>query len=273
MDALAGYGSDTDSDQDKPPDVGGLSGLLCHYSEDSDSNENENGKSSSKNQNEEFDSTRTNNGAKAETALDEDKKENGLNGHPPKRRRRWDNPNENDSVSIDIGHVLPSPMLSAAKKSKDTEDHGSHIGSNPFQSLVLFQKDYTTTLREKLSQQLQSQSQGNESPDKVRLQKRLEQLHNKFQKNDNHIAGGASSASSFAAHLKSQHDFGNPHLLKTIIDHFQISPLESHVGNSFQGFEYVDRLMTAEERARVAAANYEAAGGGGATAGGPGSRA
>ena len=81
-------------------------------------------------------------------------------------------------------------------------------------------------------------------------------MHAKFHTRIDDNQQETPGKSSFAAHLKSQHEFGNPHLLKTIIDHFQISPLESHVGNSFGGFEYVERMVVAEERARVAAANY-----------------
>ena len=62
--------------------------------------------------------------------------------------------------------------------------------------------------------------------------------------------------SSFATHLKAQHEFGNPHLLKGLTDHFQIQPLDSNISNSFKGFEYVDRLYAAEERSRIAAANF-----------------
>ena len=41
MDALAGYGSDSESDEDNEPSGGGaLSGLLTHYSDDSDDNDN-----------------------------------------------------------------------------------------------------------------------------------------------------------------------------------------------------------------------------------------
>ena len=76
-------------------------------------------------------------------------------------------------------------------------------------------------------------------------------------------ADDAAVPSSFSAHLKSQREFGNPHLIKMIIDHFQIHPLRSHGGNSFKGFEYADRLMAAEEGARIAQSiNYYAGNGG-----------
>ncbi|KAL7538708.1 hypothetical protein ACHAXR_012830 [Thalassiosira sp. AJA248-18] len=260
MDALAGYGSDSDSDEDTKPSGGGaLAGLLAHYSDDSDANEN---------------GTRTHNpnenganGKKSEGKdIAEEKKTNG-EGHTKKRRRRWDNPGEDvDGISVNVDSVLPPPPLMTGTSTKDSDD-GSQNCSDP---MMLFQKDYTAKIREKLAQQLQNQSQGKDaSPEKQQLNKKLEQLHNKFHQNKDHAADNTttSSVSSFAAHLKSQHEFGNPHLLKNIIDHFNISPLESHVGNSFSGFEHVDRLMSAEERARIAAANYGAGMGGGALPG------
>ena len=100
-----------------------------------------------------------------------------------------------------------------------------------------------------------------------RLGDKLERLHDRFQRGTvaSLTADDATVIipSSFSAHLKSQREFGNPHLLKTIIDHFQIHPLRSHGGTSFKGFEYADRLMAAEERARIAqATNYDAGNGG-----------
>jgi hypothetical protein len=66
------------------------------------------------------------------------------------------------------------------------------------------------------------------------------------------VVAAPSSSSSSSSHLKSQCEFGNPHLLRTIIDHYRIRPLESHTCNFFEGFEYIDRLLVAEERARIA---------------------
>ncbi len=44
--------------------------------------------------------------------------------------------------------------------------------------------------------------------------------------------------------------FGNPRLLRTIIDHYRIRPMESHSSRAiiFKGFDYVDRLLVVEER-------------------------
>ena len=164
-----------------------------------------------------------------------------------RRRRRWDDP---------VGRVeggaspLPPPELST------------------------IDVDRTARLREGLSRQARAQRENSSSmavgePSSVdderrrrRVGEKLDRLHDQFQgrRGGGGVEGSSSaaSASSFSAHLKSQREFGNPHLLETIIDHFRIRPLESHAGNSFKGFEYADRLMAAEERARVAAANYDA---------------
>ncbi|KAL7461243.1 hypothetical protein ACHAXS_001664, partial [Conticribra weissflogii] len=115
---------------------------------------------------------------------------------------------------------------------------------DPFQSLQLFPEDYTLKLREKLTRQFLSQT---DNPSKKH--KELNEKLNKI---------SSTLSSSFASHLKSQHEFGNPHLLKNVIDHFQINPLESHVGNKFGKFEFVERLVVAEEKSRVAAANFNA---------------
>ena len=100
----------------------------------------------------------------------------------------------------------------------------------------------------------------------------METLHDRFHGRKKRGGGGDGAdndggadaptvvPSSFSAHLKSQREFGNPHLLGTIVEHFRIRPLESNAGNPFKGFEYADRLMAAEERARIArgAAIYDA---------------
>lgn len=248
MDALAGYGSDSDSeaDRNKAASGGALSGLLAHYSDDSDG-DNNNVPANIYGTKPEG-SGRINGGEEVK-GMAGDKKVNGGEEEigtdaQPKKRRRWDNPNE-DTNTANIDDVLPPPLLLAGTSNNTDDD-------DQFQSMMLFSKDYTAGLRQKLSQQLQNQGKDT-SKEMHPLNKKLEQLHDKFhQKND-----ASSAASSFAAHLKSQHEFGNPHLLKNIIDHFSISPLESHVGNSFKSFEYVDRLVPAEERARIVAANYD----------------
>lgn len=256
MDALAGYGSDSDnSDQAVVPSpvavgtsaaAGGISGLLGHYSGDDNSDKDMYGISVK------MGDQSIANGVEA---IDE-KAHAALDGQSTKKRRkRWDAPHEDGMVHS----VIPPPALLNDTSNQD-----------PYQSLALFHKDYTTSLRHKLSQQYQTQSQHHESEGGAaasvgnpQLANTLEHLYDQFQRKNPNSEGTTSPTSSFAAHLKSKHEFGNPHLLKTIIDHFHIQPLESHIGNKFKSFEYVDRLMSAEERARVAALNYDSSRGGG----------
>ena len=264
MDALAGYGSDSDSSDPKVvPSQGdkaasGISSLLAlglgQYSRD-DSDDDTSGRASN---NVVLEGVKRS-GCQSSSSEAGDEKVNAAitSGQPTiKRRKRWDNTN------LDVHRaVLPPPTLLTDATKKDS-----------YQSLILFHKDYTTSLRHKLSQQLQTQSQrhereGETSTENQQLTKTLNQLYEQFQQRNPNEGGDIHSGPapptlSFAAHLKSKREFGNPHLLKTIIDYFRIQPLESHVGNVFMDFEYVDRLISAEERARASAVNYDVSRGG-----------
>lgn len=228
MDALANYGSDdSDSSADNNGYGKGISGLLGHYS-DSDNDEAAG-------------SNYDNDNKKVEVKKGDDNNTKVDEGQPnKKKRRRWDNPKIDDAtnIDVDINSVLPTPKLSSADK---------------YQSLTIFNKDYTTNLRQKLAQQLQSQTRewGTVvSAEKQQLNNKLEQLYEKFQQNES-----SSTTSSFATHIKNQQDFGNPHLLKSVIDHYELKGLGSNVGNSFKSFEQIDRLQVAEEKSRIAQAN------------------
>ena len=232
MDALANYGSDdSNSSADDTSKV--ISGLLGHYS-DSDNDE-----ASSSN----IEKANDNIEVEVNEEGDDDNTTNSVDDGQPnkKKRRRWDNPRDSDETTntvVDINSVLPTPKLS----STDT-----------FQSLTTFNKDYTTNLRQKLAQQLHTQTRQRGGTDisakKQQLNNKLEQLYGKFQ------SESSSSTSSFASHIKSQGDFGNPHLLKSVIDHYELKGLGSNIGNSFKLFEQIDRLVVAEDKARVAQAN------------------
>jgi len=229
MDALANYGSD-DSNSSADDTGKGISGLLGHYS-DSD---NDDAATTSSNIEKANDIVEVNKEGDDKTTNSEDE------GQPnKKKRRRWDNPKDDSEANadIDINSVLPAPKLS----STDT-----------YQSLTAFNKDYTTNLRRKLAQQLQTQTRERGDTvipaEKQQLNNKLEQLYEKFQQNE-------STTSSFAKHIKNQEDFGNPHLLKSVIDHYELKGLGSNIGNSFKSFEQIDRLVVAEEKARIAQAN------------------
>ena len=242
MDALAGYGSSSDSSDnagdDKPKSA--LSGLLGNLSDASDDDDDV------------LHEAAAADASSANKELDEEESH-----APPKKKIR----REEDAGEKSQQHqVLPQPQLLAT-------DDANTITSDPFQSLILSTKDYTTQLRQTLSQQIQSQT--NEISDKQkRLADKLKLLQNTFQNkpsqlNDttvtrqpNSNASSSSISTSFASHLKSKHEFGNPHLLKDIIDHFQITSYDSK--QQFKPFEFYDRLQISEEKARIAAANYDA---------------
>ncbi len=250
MDALGGYGSSDSSDNDtgdgKPKSA--LSGLLANLSDASDDD----------------DDAVIHAAAAHVVALTSSDNGNEANEPAKKKMRRGGEEVANDgSVSQ---HVLPPPPVMSASNNNITAQK-DHIGTDfvPFQSLVLSTKDYTSELRQTLTQQLQSQT-SEMSQKQKQLAEKLKLLHETFQnksdggtqhteRSSNTTPNDTTSISSFASHLKSKQEFGNPHLLKDIIDHFQITPL---VSRQFKPFEFFDRLQVSEEKARIAAANYHA---------------
>jgi hypothetical protein len=200
MDALAGYGSDSDASDAQQ--TGALAGLLGDYSDDDSHHD-------------------------APNATVE----------PPPKRSKCDTADAN-MLEDNIPEILPAPQLNINSSSVSP-------------SLICFTKDYTVELRQKLSQQLATQVKEGLT-DKQKSLNKLNQMRDTFHsKTSNDM-----TLKSFATHLKSQHQFHNPHLLKDIITHFEISPLQSNAGNTFARFEYVDRLVGGEERSRVAAAEF-----------------
>eukprot|EP00984_Skeletonema_dohrnii_P034867 scaffold33836_cov239-Skeletonema_dohrnii-CCMP3373.AAC.1 len=246
MDALGGYGSsdssDNDSGDDKPKSA--LSGLLANLSDASDDE----------------DDAHTAAAAAAPTDATTDNEGNEANEPPQKKMRRGGEELDStyhDSISRPQHHVLPPPKVLAS--TNNTDDLNTETA--PYQSLILSTKDYTSQLRQTLTQQLKSQASEMPGTQQKRLADKLKLLQETFQKNDNSAHQSTSSSSnttsstSFAAHLKSKQEFGNPHLLKDIIDHFEITPLDP---KQFKPFEFFDRLQISEEKARIAAANYGA---------------
>jgi hypothetical protein len=261
MDALAGYGSDTDSSDDRVGGVGNDANdavLAASFGDDrKDCGSVTNGHCIGA-----ITTTKINGDACVEDPNGNNQGSICVERTTRKRRRRWDDPGEkqNDEDKSALVSLLPPPELSIDGLEEDTD---------PFRLLGLFPRDCTTRLREDLSRQLRMQlEQSTTSKGKddrlERLNNKLERLYDRFQggtttdatsSNDH---GVTASPSSFSTHLKSQREFGNPALIHNIIDHFKINPLGSHGGNTFKRFEYADR-MAAEERARVAqASNYDA---------------
>lgn len=225
MDALAGYGSSDSSDDnslaDKPKSA--LSGLLANLSDASDADT---------------------------TTKDDGKESNG----PLKKKMRQVRDDDGSPSLLQPQHnmIIPQPQLLAYN---DTV----FKSTDPFQSLILSTKDYTSQLRQTLSKQLQSQTR-TVSEKQNRLAEKLKLLQEKIQHHDvksQQTSSPNAASSSFASYLKSKHEFGNPHLLKDVIDHFQIKSFDSQ---QFKLFEYYDRLQVSEERARIAAANFDAGG-------------
>ena len=242
MDALGGYGSsdssENDSGDDKPKSA--LSGLLANLSDASDDDDD------------------------AHDAVAADKRTvdygNETNDElPPKKKMRRGSEEGQDHDNV--AHVLPPPQLLASTNNNTAQKADIKTDIGPFQSLLLSSKDYTSQLRKTLTQQSQSQ-RSDMSQKQNQLADRLKLLQETFQRSDETTqqtkqTNGSSNtdSSSFASHLKSKQEFGNPHLLKGIIDHFQITPMDA---KKFKPFEFFDRLQVSEEKARIAAANYDA---------------
>ncbi len=133
---------------------------------------------------------------------------------PPFKKQK---PDQNDNTDTKMQSQLPKPRL------YNPQIH------NPFESLVLFPKDYVSTLlKEK-----QQQNQPNTNNRNIRLETKLNNLYHQFNtipnsKNDNPNNHTSTLSSSFATHLKNQKEFGNPHLFPSIIEHFGIDPLGSN---------------------------------------------
>ena len=228
MDALAGYGSDPASDSDNginSSGSGALSGLLTHYSDESDDNFNKSG---------DF---------RDDVERKKSEIKSSMHGRPgekemcsetfPRKRRRWDNANEDRNTAISIGSVIPPPSLSS-------------------NSNILYHKDYTTNLRRTLTAQAQAQDRNGLTKENQQLNKTLKQLRNKLRQQNR----SATDSTPYSFLLKAQRDFGNPHLIKSVITHYSLSPLQSHVGNTFGSFEGVERLVAAEEKARSATSKH-----------------
>ena len=222
MDALAGYDT-SDSDGSLPRrEQEGLSSLLATYSDDSDGDV-QSGDVGDDRTGTKGELSGGTSGDCSDTPLGEG--EGAVSEGHTRKRRRWDSPK---AASKD--DALPPPTL----RNSTTE---------PNESLHLFEKDYTVALRRKLSDERKSQSLLS-APEVTQLGRKLEQLKQ-----------SASDGTSFASRLVKSHEFGNPHLLKSVIENYDIDSLKSHLGNDIRPFELADQLMIKEERARIAAAN------------------
>ena len=241
MEALAqGYGSDS-SDSSKEEgsneNKNALHLLVSNYSDDSDGGDNNDS------------NINTNRGSKSSHTITKKDFTSGDSPPPPSKRQRQDDKK-----------TMPPPRIS------------DPINDNPFDALTLFTKDYISQKTEQFQVQSQAiQQQEGDGQDKsftnTILSTKLNNMyHNFYTDGDN----GNFSKTSFAKHLKSQKEFGNPHLFPSIISHFGIDPLGTNSimavsKNTSQGtastdtgkkemfakFEYVEKIMQKEEENRI----------------------
>lgn len=248
MEALAqGYGSDSsnsstsskedDNDSNKNSDT--LHLLASNYSDDSND-----GQKDGSNSNDNRSSNNSHSLTKKYLAS------NNLPSPPSKKQRQHD------------ANTIPPPRIS-----NPTTD-------NSFDALALFPKDYISQKMEQF--QIQSQTMQDLGDDikeektsnKIILSTKLNNMYHKFYTDG---GNGNASKTSFAKHLKSQKEYGNPHLFPSIISHFGIDPLGTNSimagskntsngiastpasGNKpmFAKFEYVEKIMQKEEENRI----------------------
>ncbi len=143
---------------------------------------------------------------------------------PPAKKQRLSN--EIDNEEEQQGGLLPPPQLL-----QSTTKHSINAPILFRKNYLEHKRKYTTTnqnheLCEKLNQLRQNQTSG---------------------------------LGSFAQQLKSQKEFGNPHMFTSIIKHFGIDPMETNIDagggggkkSGFEAFEFVERLLVKEEENRV----------------------
>eukprot|EP00978_Attheya_sp_CCMP212_P037692 scaffold180235_cov34-Attheya_sp.AAC.1 len=140
---------------------------------------------------------------------------------------------------------LPPPRLTASSSTEPT-------------SWIELRQDYTTKYRStQVSESSSLQQQEAAQEQQLEWGPTLQSLHDTF------YASSSSTSllptNNFATHLKSQKDFGNPHMFPSVISHFGIEAHGSNldttimVDNTFDDFEYANRLVAAEEQARIRA--------------------
>ena len=256
MEGLAGYGSDSSSSSDGGGDRGGhgdgdgastaaapaLSALLPDASsEEEETNAEDAGKVAAPGE-----------------------KEGGL-GSERKRRRRWDDaaagsaPTEGtEAVAEAAGEgkvpaTLPPPRLSG--------------GGDPFGELVRFGSDRTARLRSGLSSAAADADADADGAGTAAaataaasdgMSAKLDRMYRNFYSSSSFSSSSSAEPRSFASHLRSQHEFGNPDLFPSVVKHCGIDPMGTNVRARAdwkpQDFEMVGRLVEAEERARAASA-------------------
>ena len=191
----------------------------------------------------------------------------GSGTSPTKKRRRWDSGGDDKSNDTTVTTCpLPPPKLSAG----DNNGGGGEQVSNAFEELIQFDKDYTAQLRANLIAAAAAQAGGGNDKTNAKVSQQLDALHKTFYGTGANAYATASVTTddesgrptSFASHLRHQHEFGNPNLFPNVVEQFGIVAGGSNLPNElwkasceFRDFESCDRLMAAEEQARFRAAN------------------
>ena len=237
MDALSGLG---DSSSDSEHSTGGndqkggpVSSLFAGYSDQDDSSDNES-----------LHVRESDDNHSGPSAASE--------GCQPSRKRRragFDTAVEAkvSPSELEYSESLPPPQL----LSRDSKER-----INDQEGLYLCSKDY---LKEHIAK-----AKTNARRDKKTVDPKMKEKLNQMYHNLKGKVNGTST--SFARKLKSQTDFGNPHLFPSVVEHFGIEPMGScippHLWNpkvtqsitddgDFAPFEFIDRLVIKEEENRL----------------------
>ena len=279
MEALAGYGSDSSSDDSSGPAsgasgrpsggaVGGGGALAGLLPSDASSSEDERVVPETKTP----PAVPTTSAASAtpggstapEPAATSIGGAEGSASSPMKKRPRWDSGGDGKNNDATVTTCpLPPPKLSAAG---DDGGGGEQVPPNAFEELIRFDKDYTVQLRANLTAAAAAQAGGGSDKTNAKVSQQLNALHKTFYGATATASGTTDDESgrptSFASHLRHQHEFGNPNLFPNVVEQFGIAAGGSNLPNKlwkasceFRDFESCDRLMAAEEQARFRAAN------------------
>ena len=267
MEALAGYGSDSSSGDSSGPDVGtfgsggggALAGLLPS---DASSSEDERVVPETK----KAPPAAPDGGSTALESAATSNSGDAEGSSPTKKRPRLSDGDKEKCNGAASSCPLPAPKLSAHSAVGDTSKGGEQV-SNAFEELIRFDKDYTGQLRANLTAAAAAQAaNGGSDKTNAKVSQQLDALHKNFYGAGANASGTTDDESgrptSFASHLRHQHEFGNPNLFPNVVEQFGIEAGGSNLPNKlwkasdeFRDFESCDRLMAAEEQARFRAAN------------------
>lgn len=226
MDALGCYSSSDDSESKEEDGAEKLNVILAHYSEDDDENEIQKRLPLSTTQKDGHGINKWNEKSKI------------------KKRRKF---------SDHIETKLPPPQLSNSNNERSAD-----IMCNPFRELISMEKDYLQLLQPSTLHMTRNQTSEGKNDEKreFSLENKLNALYQQFY--DNKGGNHNKTLPSFASHLKSQKEFGNPNMFPSVIEHFGINDMGSNLPTAFfdqkkdfKRFEYIERIIAKEEEIRI----------------------